>query len=60
MDPRRRVHGDSHHKTLISIGNLADLLREMGRLPEAQAVLGDAVAVARETLGDRRLLAEGH
>ena len=37
---------------MISIGNLTDLLREMGRLAEAEAVLGNAVAVARETLGD--------
>ena len=57
LEGYREVLGDRHSHTLVSISNLADLLREMGRLAEAQAVLGDAVAVARETLGERHPLA---
>ena len=47
----RETLGNRHPHTLISIGNLADLLRETGALVEAEAVLGNAVAVAQEVFG---------
>ena len=53
---RKEVLGAHHPNTLTSIGNMVDLLREMGRLAEAEVVLGNAVAVARETLGDDHLI----
>ena len=43
--------GHRHKKTLIYIGNLADLLRATGALVEAEAVLGNAVGVAQEVFG---------
>jgi hypothetical protein len=53
------VQGDAgrerHPSTLISIGNLADLLRDTGALVEAEAVLGNAVAVAQEVFGSNHM-----
>ena len=51
LQVRRETLGDRHPNTLISIGNLADLLRERGQLDAASAELGDAVAVATEVVG---------
>ena len=48
--------GERHPVTLISIGNLADLLRATGALVEAEAVLGtNAVAVAQEVFGSNHM-----
>jgi tetratricopeptide (TPR) repeat protein len=47
----RRVGGDEHPNTLTSIGNLADLHREMGDLEQALALGTEALAVKRRTLG---------
>ena len=40
LEGRREVLGDRHPDTLISIGNVVDLLRERNKLDEARAVLG--------------------
>ena len=40
---------------MISIGNLADLLRATGALVEAEAVLGNAVGVAQEVFGSNHM-----
>ena len=51
LQARRETLGDRHPDTLISISNLADLLRAAGALVESEAVLGNAVGVAQEVLG---------
>ena len=48
--------GERHPVTLISIGNLADLLRATGALVEAEAILGtSAVTVAQEVFGSNHM-----
>ena len=51
MASSRATLGDRHPNTLITVGNLADLLRERGALDEALAELGDAPRLAREVVG---------
>ncbi len=46
----RRVLGDDHPDTLVSIHNIGRLLRELGRLEEAEALGTEAVDRARRTL----------
>ena len=52
---KRETLGDRHPNTLASISNLADLLRGIGALVEAEAVLGNAVAVAQEVFGSNHM-----
>ena len=40
---------------LISIGNMADLVRATGALTESEAVLGNAVGVPQEVLGNNHM-----
>ena len=50
----RRVLGDDHPDTLVSIYNIiGSLLRELGRLEEAEALGPEAVDRARRTLPER-------
>lgn len=46
----RRMLGDDHPDTLVSIHNIGSLLRELGRLEEAEAIGAEAVDRARRTL----------
>ena len=46
----RRVLGDDHPDTLVSIHNIGGRLRELGRLEEAEALGAEAVDRARRTL----------
>jgi hypothetical protein len=56
LQANRETLGDRHPETLISIGNLADLLRALGDLDEAEAALGNAVGAAQEVFGSNHMV----
>jgi len=47
----RKTLGDAHPSTLISIGNLALLLQDQGKLDGAEPLYREAVSGAEKTLG---------
>eukprot|EP00964_Phaeocystis_antarctica_P139927 scaffold104718_cov51-Phaeocystis_antarctica.AAC.1 len=49
----RETLGDRHADTLVSIGNMGQLLKDMGKMEEARPLLEEALQASRETLGDR-------
>jgi len=51
LQAKRETLGDRNQSTLITIGNLADLLRATGDLVNAKAVLGNTVGIAQEVFG---------
>ena len=55
LKARRETLGDRHPDTLISISNLADLLRAAGALVESEAVLSNSVGVTQEVFGSNHL-----
>jgi len=52
LDIHRRVLGDDHPDTLISIGNMASRLASQGKLAEAEPYLREALEGSRRVLGD--------
>jgi tetratricopeptide (TPR) repeat protein len=57
LEGNRRVLGNEHPDTLISIHTVGRFLRERGQLEEAEALGAEAVAGARKSLpaGHRRM-----
>ena len=53
LQAQRETLGDRHRSTLISIGNMGQLLQAMGKLEEAMPLYEEALQGKRETLGDR-------
>ena len=53
MEGRRRVLGDEHIATLFSVDNMGLLLKEIGRLDEAELYFREAVEKRRRVLGDQ-------
>ncbi len=49
---RRKMLGDSHPDTLMSMNRLANVLSDQGRLTEAELLYRDALRCRRETLGE--------
>ena len=49
----RKILGNHHTNTLISINNLARLLQDMGKLEEAKPLCEEALEASKEMLGDR-------
>lgn len=49
---RRRVLGDDHPKTLLSMHNLAETLKELGDLEGAHVLHDQALASRQRVLGD--------
>jgi serine/threonine protein kinase/Tfp pilus assembly protein PilF len=49
---RRRVLGEEHPETLTSVGNMGVLLRDQGRLAEAEPYHREALEKSRRTLGE--------
>jgi tetratricopeptide (TPR) repeat protein len=47
---RKRVHGDEHPDTLMSAGNIAEILRVQGKLAEARSLLEPTLAAQRRVL----------
>jgi len=52
LDVRRRVMGDEHPKTLISINAMGRLLEDQGRFDEAMPFYREALDARRRSLGD--------
>jgi len=52
MEGRRRVLGDERPDTLASIYNMGDLLREQGRLTEAEPYFREELEACRHVRGD--------
>ena len=52
VEASRRVLGDEHPSTLITISNLGFLLQEQGRLSEAEPHYREALEASRRVLGD--------
>ena len=52
LEVSRRVLGGEHPSTLISIGNLGGLLRNQGKLTEAEPYLRETLEKSRRVLGD--------
>ena len=51
---RRRVLGDAHPDTLLSMGYLGTLLKDQGKPGEAMAYASEALGTSRRMLGDHR------
>ena len=51
IDARSRVLGENHPDTLRAKRGLADLLKKIGRVPEAAALYGKAMAGHEDVLG---------
>ena len=49
---RRRVLGNEHPSTLVSINNLGSLLQAQGKLADAEALCREALAGQRRVLGN--------
>ncbi len=49
---RRRELGEAHPDTLVSLNGIGGILREQGRLKEAEPYWSEALATRRRTLGD--------
>ena len=47
--------GDRHSSTLVSIGDMAGLLKAQGKFDEAEPLCREAPEARRATLGDRHL-----
>jgi len=52
LEGRRRVLGDDHPETLISISNMAKLLVEVGKSAEGERLAREAVDRGRTVLGE--------
>ena len=52
LESRRRVLGDEHADTLISINNMGFLLQAQGKLAEAEPYCREALGGCRRVLGD--------
>jgi serine/threonine protein kinase/tetratricopeptide (TPR) repeat protein len=52
LDKRRRLLGDDHPDTLISINNMGALLKAQGKLAEAEPYFREALQSCRRVLGD--------
>jgi len=51
LEGRRRVVGNEHPATLVSMNNLAGLLQEQGRLDDAELLYREAWKTSRLALG---------
>jgi hypothetical protein len=51
LDIARRIHGDSHPETAVSVGNLASTYSALGRHAEALPLDERALVVAEAALG---------
>ena len=49
----RETLGDKHPQTLLSINNMALLLKDQGKLAEAEGLCREALTGSRETLGNK-------
>jgi tetratricopeptide (TPR) repeat protein len=49
---RRRILGEEHPETLISIGNMGSLLRAQGKMQEAEPYYREALEKSRRVLGE--------
>jgi hypothetical protein len=52
LETRRRVLGEEHPHTLVSIGNMGVLLHRQGKYAEAEPLLLDSHEKRARTLGD--------
>ena len=52
LEANRRVLGDDHPKTLVSLNNMGHLLRSMGQPAKAEPYYREALEGARRVLGD--------
>ncbi len=52
VETRRRVLGEDHHDTIVSIDTLGTVLWELGEEAKAEAAFREAVERARRALGD--------
>ena len=50
---KRRILGDEHPETLLSINNMAKMLHEQGRMTEAEPLFREALTGLRQALGSR-------
>ena len=48
----KKVHGDEHPHVAAGLNNLAGLLRDQGKLDEAEPLFKEAVAVNKKVHGD--------
>ena len=53
LETRRRTLGDDGPDTLISISNMSGLLRDLGRLSEANALGAESIERSKRVLGSR-------
>jgi hypothetical protein len=52
LEGRRRVLGDEHPETLVSINNMGALLRDQDKLAEAETYWREALKGRRHVLGN--------
>ena len=52
LEAQRATLGPTHPSTLMSIGNLSQLLQAQGRLGEAEVLAREALAGMRSALGE--------
>src|SRR5256885_1199622 len=52
LDKRRRLLGNKHPQTLVSISDMGTLLRERDKLNEAEPFMREAVETYRQVLGE--------
>jgi len=55
MDTRRRVLGEEHPDTLISVGNMSGLLKAQGKHAEAEPYFREVLEKSRRVLGEEHL-----
>ncbi|QDU69609.1 serine/threonine-protein kinase [Engelhardtia mirabilis] len=60
LDTALGVHGREHPESVAGLGDVGELLSQMGRLDEAEVLLADAVALSEVVRGPEALVTDIH